>query len=31
MSGKEILEEIKKWNNQRKRNIKYEDLVNIIN
>lgn len=31
MSGKEFLEEIKKWNNQKKRNIKYEDLVNIIN
>lgn len=31
MSGKEMLEEIKKWTNQEKRNIKYEDLVNIIN
>ena len=31
MSGTEMLEEIKKWTNQEKRNIKYEDLVNIIN
>ena len=31
MNGKEMLEEIKKWTNQEKRNIKYEDLVNIIN
>lgn len=31
MSGKEMLEEIKKWTNQEKINIKYEDLVNIIN
>lgn len=31
MSGKEMLEEIKKWTNQEKRNIKYDDLVKIIN
>ena len=31
MNNKEMLEEIKKWTNQEKRNIKYEDLVNIIN
>lgn len=31
MRGKEMLEEIKKWTNQEKRNIKYDDLVNIIN
>lgn len=31
MNGEKILEEIKKWTNQEKRNIKYEDLVKIIN
>lgn len=31
MNGKEMLEKIKKLTNQEKRNIKYDDLVNIIN